>query len=167
MVGGDRLGQVIDRRTGALVLSAGSIERNLSRSSLLASALAARATCDDMYTGWMHVYLGPQGLDGTLFGVVLHFEVERLDGYSLSLVDARYGTSWDDYSEEKQLAQRDAHDVWLVAALGPGHRKPSPRGPELRYSFPWGDAWSTFDARGGSSSIGVRFRRGVAEPEER
>jgi hypothetical protein len=30
---------------------------------------------------------------------------------------------------------------------------------ELRYEFPWGQAWSTNDALGGSSSIGVRFRR--------
>jgi hypothetical protein len=117
-----------------------------------------------MHTGWMHVSLEPQTVDGLVFGVAIHFEAERLDGYSLSLVDARYGTSWDDYSEEKQLAQRDAHDAWLVAILGPGNRKPSPRGPELRYSFPWGDAWSTFDAKGGSSSIGVRFRQAPPTP---
>lgn len=157
---------MIDRRTGALVLSGGSIGCDLSRSSLLASPMSAQATCEDMHTGWMHVYLGPQDLDGTKFGVALHFESERLDGYSLSLVDARYGTSWDDYSEEKQLAQRDAHDAWLIATLGPGNREPSPQGPELQYSFPWGDAWSTFDARAGSSSVGVRFRRDVTEPKE-
>jgi len=156
---------VIDRLTGALVLPGGSIRSDLSRSSLLASPMAAQAKREDMPAGGMHVYLGLQELDGTRFGVALHFEGERLFGYSLSLVDARYGTSWDDYSEEKQLAQRDAHDAWLVASLGPGNREPSPRGPELRYSFPWGDAWSTFDARGGSSSIGVRFGKTTPNAE--
>ena len=121
--------------------------------------MGAQAKCEDMHTGWMRVDLAPQDLEGTLFGVGLNFEAERLEGYSLWLVDARYGASWDDYSEDKQLAQRDAHDAWLMAILGPGNREASPRGPELRYSFPWGDVWSTFDARGGSSSIGVRFRR--------
>jgi len=29
----------------------------------------------------------------------------------------------------------------------------------LRYEFPRGKAWWTYDALGGSSSIGVRFRR--------
>jgi hypothetical protein len=152
---------VIDRLTGALVLSGGRIARDLSRSSLLISPLSSHATCDDMDTGWMHVCLAPQTIDGLVFDVELHFEGERLDGYSLSLVDPRYGTCWDDYSEEKQLAQRDAHDTWLMANLGAGNREPGPRGPELRYSFAWGDAYSTFDPKGGSSSIGVRFRREI------
>jgi hypothetical protein len=112
-----------------------------------------------MHTGWMHVYPGAQTLDGLVFGVDLVFDGERLDCYSMWLADPRYGTSWDDWSEEKQLAQRDAHGAWLVKSLGPGERKPSPQGPELSYTFPWGDVLSTFDARGGSSRIGVRFRR--------
>jgi hypothetical protein len=150
---------VIDRQTGALILSSGRIEPDLRRSAFLASPMGAKAKCDDMHNGWMHLYPGPQTLDGLEFVVRLVFEGERLDSYSMWLDDARYGTSWDDYSEEKQLAQRDAHDTWLVATLGPGEREPSPRGPELRYTFPWGEVYSTFDARGGSSPIGVRFRR--------
>jgi hypothetical protein len=150
---------VIDRDTGSLVLPGARIERDLTRTSFLASPLGAHARSEDMHTGWMLAYLGAQDLDGLTFAVVLHFEGERLDRYSLSLTDPRYGTSWDDYTEEKQIAQRDANDAWLVASLGQGTREPSPCGPELRYSFPWGDAWSTFDARGGSTSIGVRFRR--------
>jgi hypothetical protein len=161
---GGRLGLVIDRFTGALVLPSGTIGRDLTRSAFLASPLGAKAVCDDMHTGWMHIYPGAQTLDGLVFGVDLVFDGERLDCYSLWLDDARYGTSWDDWSEEKQLAQRDAHDAWLVSNLGPGERQPSPRGPELRYSFAWGEAWSTYDARGGSSTIGVRFRREVLLP---
>jgi len=152
---------VIDRDTGSLVLPGARIERDLTRTSFLASPLGAHARSEDMHTGWMLAYLGAQDLDGLTFAVVLHFEGERLDRYSLSLTDPRYGTSWDDYTEEKQLAQRDAYDAWLVASLGQGTREPSPRGPELRYALPWGDVWSTFDARGGSTSIGVRFRRDV------
>jgi hypothetical protein len=158
---------VIDCLTGTLVLSGGNVGCDLSRSSLLSSTMGAKAICDDVHTGWMHVYLGPQNLGGTVFGVVLHFDVERLDGYSLSLVDARYGTSWDNYSEENQVAQRDAHDAWLLATLGRSSPEPSNRGAQLRYSFPWGDAWSTFDARGGSSSIGIRFRRSTPKRKER
>lgn len=112
-----------------------------------------------MRTGWMHIDPGPQAVDGLTFGVSLAFEGERLDGYSIWMADARFGTSWDDGSEEKQLARRDAHDTWLTAALGPGARRPGPTGPELSYTFPWGEVWSTFDARSGSSTIGVRFRR--------
>jgi hypothetical protein len=150
---------VIDRHTGALVLPTGIVERDLARSAFLSSPMGAQARCDDMHTLGMSAYVGPQSVDGLVFRVELHFWGEQLRGYSLWLDDPRYGTSWDDYSEEKQLAQRDAHDAWLVATLDPGEREPSPRGPELRYTFPWGEVYSTFDARGGSSPIGVRFRR--------
>lgn len=125
--------------------------------------MGAQARCDDKGTLGMNAYLGPQPVDGLLFRVELHFQGEQLGGYSLWLDDPRYGTSWDDCSEEKQLAQRDAHDAWLLSTLGPGERVPSPSGPELRYSFPWGEVWSTFDARGMSSPIGIRFRRDALE----
>jgi hypothetical protein len=160
---GDRLGLVIDRQTGALRLPSGSIGRDLTRSAFLLSPLHAPAGSADMHTGWMQGR-AIQTLDGLVFGVDLVFEGERLDYYSLCLDDARYGTSWGDWSEEKQLAHRDAHDAWLVSTLGPGERKPSPWGPELRYSFPWGEVWSTFDTRGGFSTIGVRFRRDALLP---
>lgn len=149
---------VIDRGTGALILPGARIEPGLSRSAYLSSPLGAQSRCDDMHNGWVHFYPGAQGLNERMFAVRLVFEGERLDSYSLWLDDPRYGTSWDDYSEEKQLAMRDAHDVWLVAQLGPGERIPSPRGPELHYALPWAEVWSTFDAKGGSTSIIVRFR---------
>ena len=148
----------MDPQTGTLLLPSCRVGPDLTRSAFLSSPLGAQARRDDKGTLGMSAYLGPQPLDGLVFRVELHFQGEQLQGYSLWLDDPRYGTSWDDYSEEKQLAQRDAHDAWLVSSLGPGEREPSPHGPELRYSLPWGNVWSTFDARGGSSPIGVRFR---------
>jgi hypothetical protein len=152
---------VIDRLTGALRLASGSIEPDLTRSTFLSSPLGVRARCDDKEPLGMSAYFGPHRVGGLMFRIELHFVGGQLHGYSLWLDDPRYGTSWDDCTEEKQLAQRDAHDAWLMSTLGPGEREPSPRGPELRYSFPWGKVWSTFDARGGSTSIAVHFRRGT------
>jgi hypothetical protein len=119
---------VIDPLTGALVLKGRSIDRDVSPSALLASPLGAHATREDLPAGWTHVYLGSGDSDGKALGVALHFEGDRLYGYSVSLADPRYGTSWDDYTEEKQIAKRDAHDALLVASLGQGTREPSPRG---------------------------------------
>jgi hypothetical protein len=149
----------MDPETGTLLLPSCRVGPDLTRSAFLSSPMGAKARCDDKGTLGMSAYLGSQPVDGLVFRVELHFEAERLRGYSLWLDDPRFGTSWDDYTEDKQLAQRDAHDAWLLTTLGPGEREPSPRGPELRYVFPWGEVWSTFDARGGSTTIGVRFRR--------
>ena len=150
---------MIDRDTGALVLPDGRIERELTRSSLLSSLLAKGTRSEDMQTGWAQVYLKPRRLGGREFGVHLVFEGERLDSYALSLHDPQYGTSWDDWSEAKELARRNAHDAWLEAGLGKGKSEGAGRARELRYTFPWGRVWSSFDPKGGASSIGVRFRR--------
>jgi len=151
---------MIDRDTGALVLRAGRVEPSTTRTAFRASPLAAPARWDDMHTGWMDAELPSEADGDRKIGVRLIFEGERLDGYRLWIVDPRYGTSWDDWSEEKELAHRDAHDAWLVEKLGPGERARAPGGMELGYSLPWGDVWSTYDPRSGGSSIGVRFRRG-------
>jgi hypothetical protein len=89
----------------------------------------------------------------------LLFEGERLDGYRLWIEGTPYGTSWDDGSEEKELARRDAQDVWLAEMLGVGVRVQRPSGSALTYSFPWGEVWSGYDPRSAGSDIGVRFRR--------
>jgi hypothetical protein len=153
---------VIDPSTGALVLpgpGGDRIDRTTTRATFLGSPRGLSAACDHLGTPWMHVRFALQTAEGLALIVVLHFEGEDLHGYSLSIDDPRYGTSWDDVTEAKQLAQRDAHDAGLVAALGPGSREASPRGAELYFVRPWGAAWSTFDARGGGSTIGVRFAR--------
>jgi hypothetical protein len=48
----------------------------------------------------MHVHLQPEVVGQVTWGIDLVFEAERLDGYRLALVDPKYGTSWDDWSEE-------------------------------------------------------------------
>jgi hypothetical protein len=150
---------VIDRHTGTLVLSNGRVACDLSQSNLRSSSMATRAKYEEVAAGWVHASLEPKALDGLMFGVKLVFEGEQLDSYSLWLMDARHGSSWRDWSEEKELARRDAHDAWLVVTLGSGERKATEKGPELHYTFPWGEVRSSFDPRAGSSSIGVHFRR--------
>src|SRR5580658_3812525 len=85
---------MIDRRTGALILSNARISRDLTRSSFLSTPMGERAHHDDMKNGWMHVHLEPQVLGELTFGIDILFESERLDGYRLVLIDSKYGTSW-------------------------------------------------------------------------
>lgn len=138
---------MIDRETGALVLSSSRLDRNLTRSAFESSPLGRESNPNDVGTGWVHFDLPNQTSGDRTFGVRVSFEGDRFDGFSLWLVDARYGTSWDDASEEKELARKGAHDAWLTEMLG------------AKRDFPWGEAWSTYDPRALSSTIGVRFRR--------
>jgi hypothetical protein len=150
---------VIVPETGALLLAEGRVERGTTRAEVRGWPTAQAGRWHDMRTGWAHVDLPTQAAGDRAIGARLLFDGERLDGYRLWIVDARYGTSWDDWSEEKELAHRDAHDALLVELLGPGVREARPGGSELTYTLPWGDVWSTYDARSGGSTIGTRFRR--------
>jgi hypothetical protein len=147
---------VLDPSTGGLRLAEGRLGRDTTRAAFLSSPLKQTVQSTSDADGWTASYdLGVRSLAGVSLSVRVSFAGERLAGCTLVDVDPRFGTSWDDWTEEKQLALRDHHDDWLVSQLGP----PPSRAPgdELRYELPWGTAWSTFDRRGGGCSIGVSF----------
>ena len=146
---------MIDLSTGALPLPDLRLSASLTCSALLASKLGRAGSVEHTPTGWTHVDLASLVLDGHTFLVRVSFQGERLDGYTLTDKDPRFGSSWDDWSSKKELARRDAHDAWLSQALGDGGGK----GPGLAYTLPWGKAWSSYDAAGGAAAIGVSFRK--------
>jgi len=146
---------VIELSTGTLALPTLRLSASLTCTALLASKLGRSGSVEQTATGWTHVQLERLVLDDHTFLVRVSFQGERLDGYTLTDADPRFGSSWDDWSSKKELARRDAHDAWLQQELGGGGGK----GPGLAYTLPWGEAWSKYDAAGGSASIGVRFRR--------
>jgi hypothetical protein len=84
------------------------------------------------------------------FAVWLTFEGRRLRGVELCNGDPAFGTSWDDYSEEKELLRKATHDEWLAASLGE------------RRSFPWGTARSSYDRRGGGNTINLQYEPSAA-----
>jgi hypothetical protein len=77
---------------------------------------------------------------GRDFGVTLFFQGERLYQVYLTDSDSRFGTSWMNYSPEKERARQESHDSWLIQGCGvpPG-------------SYPWGTVWS------GPNSTGDRL----------
>ena len=54
-------------------------------------------------------------------------------------------TSWSDWSRERELARKEAHDKWLNEVIG------------TRRSFPWGSVSSDFDAKTGGSEITIEY----------
>jgi hypothetical protein len=79
------------------------------------------------------------------FIVVLYFHGERLAMIDLCHSDPKFGTSWNDYSLEKEMSRKASHNRWLAASLG------------TQRTFPWGSAQSEYDQRSGGSSIIIRY----------
>jgi hypothetical protein len=79
----------------------------------------------------------------------------RVMTVDLVATDDRFGTSWDEWSEEKELQRKRFHDSWLNEVLG-NERYP--------YDYPWGRVASVYDPKAGFSYVSIKYRkRRVAE----
>ncbi|TAK90528.1 MAG: hypothetical protein EPO06_07875 [Burkholderiaceae bacterium] len=74
------------------------------------------------------------------------FNGETLDAIHITVLGTAFGTSWNDWSEEKERARKIANDQWLISkGLTPGER------------YLWGFVWSGTDPKGGLSCAVVRY----------
>ncbi|HEX8272814.1 MAG TPA: hypothetical protein VF615_09180 [Longimicrobiaceae bacterium] len=142
---------MIDPATGEVRLPSADVVLGprLTRGSFLGSRLAEHARdleIDEPRYACLF-FIPPGGPGETAFRVSLRFHGESLTSLELVAVDARFGTSWSDWTEEKELDRCRFHDEWLETASG---LKPG------RYS--WGVLESRFDPKGGFSSIIVDFQ---------
>ncbi|MDE1150580.1 MAG: hypothetical protein PW843_28865 [Azospirillaceae bacterium] len=95
---------------------------------------------DDMKTGWIYILTGPYDFDGDRGHVSLSFFNGNLNKISISLT--RKNVSMEDLAE--------VHKQYLEQKLGPPDTQDR---TAVRYLFQWGSIASSYDPRGGSSSI--------------
>ena len=138
----------IDHATGAIRTDEVTIGPHL----LLADArawpafLAEKSANEER--GWLDVRLRDQMIGGFPFTVVLRFEDSGLRSVELMHADPRFGTTWEDWSEEKQKSLRRWHDDWLWTVARVDWRA---------MAFPWGRIDSGYDSKGGFSHIVVAY----------
>jgi hypothetical protein len=137
---------MIESATGAIALDSGeSIGSAFTLTAFLASSLAGGAAPPAKAgTPWSYFPLGPRAIGGQAFVVSLGFEGDALRTVDLSMVQAGEATSWEGYSDERELARKARHDAWLEEQLGP-----------LPWWFSWGEVTSSFDPRSGDTSIRI------------
>jgi hypothetical protein len=141
----------LDRHTGAVSLPGLLVETSLTREAFLASPAAAEREIFTQNEPWCSYKLSKVPHADTEFIVILFFHGERLtDVHLFDAYPPLTGESWADWSEEKELARKERHEEWL-------RQWDAPVG---KYS--WGEVWSEYDPRSGSSDIGIRYR----DPDE-
>lgn len=99
----------------------------------------------DMKTGYVWYYLRDEVANPGRLNVGLCFHHGELKIVSLSVRDDDLGSSWDDWSEEKERQRARRTEEWLA-----------------EHGFPtgehaWGSIWAGFDAKGGYGSAVVQF----------
>lgn len=141
---------MIDTKTGAISLEAENfvIEPSLTREEYLSSPLAG-APVGSGVEPYGSFTSGTVEIAGHDFNLTLNFHGSDLTGLDLIANDERFGTSWADWSKEKELERKRFHDSWLAKVLG-NDRYP--------YEYDWGSVRSFYNEKAGFSYVSIRYR---------
>jgi hypothetical protein len=137
---------MMNQQTGELTLHTLSVTLGpaFKREDLFALPIMPRSLVDnEPYHSYV---LGRYEIAGPTFSVALSFYAQKLEAIGLTDMAAEFGTSWADWSEEKEQKRKQAHDRWLIQQIGCRGRL-----------YDWGEVRSYFDARSGGSSIVLRY----------
>jgi hypothetical protein len=134
-------------KTGELTLESGLVlSPLLTRSVFLSSPNGARAKRIVDNAPWRSFRFEE---NEESLAVIVFFKGETLESVQITVTGPELGTSWENWSEEKELKRKRANDQWLI---GKGLV------PDKIYS--WGTVWSGYDRKDGSSSIIIRYQNG-------
>lgn len=142
---------MIDPQTGAVQFDqpAVAITRDLTQEQFLAGPLGAIASPLNQNAPWARFAYKGVTSGGETWAGDLCFQGDRLYSVSLAVNRREFGSSWDDWSEQKELARKAFHDEWLTTFFGR---------PAEEYRFAWGTVSSTYDAKGGGSALHVVYK---------
>jgi hypothetical protein len=118
------------------------ISRNLCESDVASLDGVSRR---DMRTGYVWYSMPGVAVGSHKVTMSLCFRSGLLDSVSIAVGDADLGSSWSDWTEEKERTRAKRTEDWLAAqgyATG---------------TYSWGDVWAGYDAKGGSGSAGIRY----------
>jgi hypothetical protein len=139
---------MLDIATGDLEIEALSIRigSQFTRQQFLASALAEHARILVQNEPYCTFSVGSYQLAGLSLSISLGFYGEQLETIGLFHDAKALGSSWADWSEEKERQRKQIHDHWLRELTG-----------HASHVYTWGEIWSGFDPKSGSSSIVIQY----------
>jgi hypothetical protein len=127
---------------GTISFESGQIRRTLNRRQFLESTVGRESKERLVNQDWKHYHIEPEpGIAGTVL-----FKADRIDRVLLMMRIP--SDSIKEWTEERELERKAAHDRWLLAELG-----------IPPYEYAWGRVASEFDPRGLASEIIVVYDR--------
>jgi hypothetical protein len=141
---------MIEQATGKIQMPLGGIcvSPFLTREQFLASPIVGQ--CHELVRNepfWSFVLPATQ-FDGHSFSLSLWFRGSVLQRVSIMCIDAEFGSSWSDWSEERQMARKRFHDSFLQTVLGSDWSQ---------RHFSWGKVLSCYDSNGGFSIFHIIY----------
>jgi hypothetical protein len=135
---------MIEKTTGTISFPTwtASVSPTLTRAGFLESPISCGAKISLKNDPWCSWDVLPVEWDGKIWHVTLYFNGESLAMIHIGAGSPEFGSSWGDWSEEKEMARKSYHERVLARELDvvPG-------------DFPWGTVASVYDSKSGSSVI--------------
>lgn len=103
-------------------------------------------------TGWFWYSFDNQKIDDKYFSFSCAFLKEEFQEVSFVFNDSKVDKkddSWETWNEEEEIKKSKIFNDWLNSELG------------SKREFDWGNVWASYDPKGGSSSIGVRYKNKI------
>jgi len=138
---------MIDVQTGTIRFNEPAVEilPSLTRAIFLATSEFSTAKIVVANEPWCSSKLSGYLKERDSFAVILWFRGENLWMVTLMNVNPAFGTSWADWSSDKEQERMLAHDRWLELSLG------------SKRNFEWGNVCCEYDEKGGFSQIAIKF----------
>lgn len=135
---------MIDIKSGDIYINNSQIKltSSLSEEQFMKTSLYSGGNTKPFYSVKHSVYIANKN-----FKIALYFLNNKLKEIRLYSEEIALGTSWLDFSEQKELETKKEHDKWLENVIG--------KGPFL---YSWGEIISVFDKKGGVSSIIIKYK---------
>lgn len=140
---------MIDRKTGNITLfTACQLKAKDAFDNVLALLSGEVQEVVDRQNGWKWLTVKNLKVDGDYFILSLGFYVNALKMIELIVSKDPFDLTadWNSGSECDELAILQKLQVWLRTELG--HEG----------NFEWGEAQATYDPKGGSSSVSIRYK---------
>lgn len=101
----------------------------------------------DMKNSYHWYYFNTLQLAGLNMAASVCFYKSNLNIITFSNTDSSLGSSWEDWSKEKELERKNSHNQWLQKVLG-----------NPPYEYDWGSIKSDYDEKSAFSIIMVNFK---------
>ncbi len=141
---------IIDKLTGTVVIDSPAIEikRQMTRSDYLQSQLFLISSPLNQNPPWSRYGFKPILINANNFAGNICFKTEKLYSLTLVVIRPEFGTSWAEWSEEKEAQRKIYHDNLLKSNFGATAES---------YSFSWGRVISSYDNKAGGSAIDIYY----------
>ena len=140
---------MIDRNTGNIKLTDSlELSSNSSFNLIEGQNLGQVNEVREMGNGYKWLEIKNIKIESKYFIISLGFKDDKLTELSMVVEDKQFNltSDWNSWSERKEKEDLKKYQNWLDKEL------------DGKTTFHWGDVWITNDPKGGSSSIGIRYK---------